>query len=211
MSHEPFIDDPEHIKELDGQRFVVFRPTRQVTLYHRQVQDVVRRRLAGLAVSYPARAHVTLTGFASGTPLEHVQELVSDWIRAVPCLELALQGGTSFPTPFRIVILKVAKTRPLYAALHSLRRMADQRGLPVSTVVPVEEWVFHMSLAYCARLGVADWEDIARLVEGLKAPTLSWVQETVEIVGFDDGREYSGGIHSLSRETPGSASSGIVV
>ena len=211
MSYEPFIDDPEHLRELEGQRFVVLRPAMPVIQCHRQVQDVVRRRLSGLPVSYPARAHVTLAGFALGTPLESVQNLVSEWIRDVPSLRIEVQGATSFPAPFQIAILKVVKTSALFSALRGLRRKAEQRGLRLSTVTPAEEWVFHMSLAYCSKMSLADWDELAPFIEALEIPTASCVQETVEIVGFDDRREFSGGIHSLSRQTLGSGSTDIAV
>lgn len=204
MAYEPFINDPEHVRELDGQRFVVLRPALAVTECYHHVQDVVRRRLSGLPASYPARAHITLAGFAVGTPFESVQNLVSEWIRDVPCLQIEVQGATSFPPPFKIAILKVLKTPALFSALHGIRRKAELRRLTLSTVTPVEEWVFHMSLAYCSKLSVADWSELARFMETLETPSVSCVQETVEIVGFDDGREYSGGIQSLSHRTSGS-------
>jgi 2'-5' RNA ligase len=211
MPYEPFIDDPEHIRELDGQRFVVLRPAIIVSECHRQVQDVLRQRLSGLPASYPARGHVTLAGFAAGTRLESVQELVSDWIPDVPSLRIEVQGATSFPPPFQIAILKVVKTPALFSALHGLRRRAEQRGLTVSTVTPAEEWVFHMSLAYCSNLSVTEWSELARFIERLRVPSASCVQETVEIVAFDGAREYSGGMQSLSRGTSGSGSTGIAV
>jgi 2'-5' RNA ligase len=211
MSYEPFIDDPEHIRELDGQQFVVLRPAMTVTQCHHQVQDVVRRRLADLPASYPARAHVTLAGFAPGTSLESVQNLVSEWIRDLPSLRIELDGAAHFPPPFQIAILKVVRTPALFSALHGLRRKAEQRRLKLSTVIPEEEWVFHMSLAYCPKLAPADWSELALFIDALEIPKVSCVQETVEIVGFDDGREYSGGIHSLPGGTASSSSTGIAV
>jgi hypothetical protein len=203
MLYEPFIDNPEHIRELDGQRFVVLRPAIVVSECHRQVQDVLRQRLSGLPASYPACAHVTLAGFAAGTPLESVQELVSDWLPDVPSLRIELQGATSFPPPFQIAILQVVKTPALFSALQGLRRKAEQRGLTMSTVTPAEQWVFHMSLAYCSSLSATEWSDVARFIEMLQVPSASCVQETVEVVAFDGAREYSGGLHALSRESSG--------
>lgn len=211
MSYEPFITDPEHIRELDGQRFVVLRPAAAVAERHQQVQDVLRQRLSGLPASYPARAHVTLAGFACGTPLESVQNLVSEWSRDVPSLHIEVQGAASFPPPFQIAILKVVKTAALFAALHGLRRKAEQRELTLTTVTPAEHWVFHMSLAYCSKLSATEWRELVQFIETLEIPNVSCVQETVEIVRFDDGREYSCGIHSLSGETSGASSPGIAV
>ena len=63
--------------------------------------------------------------------------------------------------------------------------------------------VFHMSLAYCSKLSAAQWRELVRLTETIEVPKASCLLETVEIVAFDDGREYSGGIHSLSRRSGG--------
>jgi 2'-5' RNA ligase len=198
MPYEPFIDDPEHIKELDRQRFVVLRPAAVVSDCHRWVQDLLRHHLSGLSVSYPARAHVTLAGFAAGTSLEAVQDLVSAWALDVPPLRIEVEGATLFPPPFQIAVLKVVKTAALLAALQGLRQKAAQPGLTMSTVIPAEEWVFHMSLAYCAKLNATEWSEVGRFMKALQVPNASCVQQTVEVVGFDGGAEYSGGVRSLS-------------
>ena len=78
-------------------------------------------------------------------------------------------------------------------------------------VTPAEEWVFHISLAYCSKLSVAEWRELVQFIETLQIPNVSCVQKTVEIVAFDGGREYSGGIHSLSGETPGASSPDIAM
>jgi hypothetical protein len=206
MPYEPFIDDPEHIREVEGQRFVVFRPTGVVNDCHRELQDVLRRRLSGLPVSFPARGHVTLAGFVAGTQLESVQELLSTWTRGVPPLRVQVQGARSFPSPFQILYLEVLKTPALIRALRSLRRLAEERGLPIDTVIPVEAWVFHMSLAYCSRLTATQWDSIARFSETQHLVTASCMQETVEIAAFDDGREHSAGTYALPREAVVSSS-----
>jgi 2'-5' RNA ligase len=202
VPYEPFIDDPDHIRQLDRQRFVVMRPAAVVRDCHRQVQGDLRRRLAGLPASYVARAHVTLGGFAAGVPIEAVQQLVAGWTPRVPSLRIEVERATSFPPPFQIAVLQVQKTPELFGALQDLWRMAEERGLPLCTTIPAEQWVFHMSLAYCSRLGDADWSALARFIETMDVPPASCVQETVEVVAFDDGKEYSGGIHTLSRYNP---------
>lgn len=143
---------------------------------------------------------MTLAGFASGTSLETVQDLVADWLRHVPPLPLEVEGAAAFPPPFQVAVLKMAKAPALFAALVELRRHAERRRLTLSTVIPAEQWVFHMSLAYCSKLSAAQWGELTQFLETVHVPSASCVQETVEIVAFDDGREYSGGIHSLARQ-----------
>ena len=199
MPYEPFIDDPEHIREVEGQRFVVFRPTGVVNDNYRELQDVVRRRLSGRPVSFPARGHVTLAGFVAGTELQSVQELVSSWVRRVSPLRIHVQRATSFPSPFQILYLEISRTPALVRALQSLRRMAAERALSLDSAIPVDEWVFHMSLAYCPKLDATEWLS-ARLIDAQPTLKPSCLQETVEIAAFDDGKEYSGGIYPLSRD-----------
>jgi len=197
--YEPFIDDAKHIRELDRQRFVVVRPSTVVINCYRQVQETLRQRLSGLPVSYPARAHVTLAGFAAGTSLQPVRDLVSAWAGHVPPLGIDVGRALSFGSPFQIPILQVVKTPALFGAMTSLRRESERRGLPISTITPVENWVFHMSLAYCSELDAARWKEVERFIETLQAHPASCVQDTVELVAFDDGIEYSGGVFSLGR------------
>jgi ribosomal protein S18 acetylase RimI-like enzyme/2'-5' RNA ligase len=199
--HEPFIEDAKHIQELDRQRFVVVRPSTVVSNCYRQVQETLRQRLSGLPVSYPARAHVTLAGFAAGTSLQSVQDLVSDWVRQVPPLGIEVERATSFGSPFQIPILQVVKAPALFDAMASLRRESERRGLATSTITPVENWVFHMSLAYCAELDAARWKEVERFVGTLQPCSASCVQDTVELVAFDAGTEYSGGVFSLARSS----------
>jgi 2'-5' RNA ligase len=199
MTYEPFIDDPEHLSALKGQRFVVLRPARVVRECYCNAQALLRQRLSALPASFPVRAHVTLAGFAAGTPLGAVQELVAEWIRDVPPLWIEVQRATSFPAPFQIAILEVRKTPALLMALQGLRRAAEERGLTSSTVTPPEQWVFHMSLAYCSKFTAAEWGGVAQFLEKLDVPPASSAPESTEIVAFDEGREYSGGVHTLTQ------------
>jgi len=201
MSYEPFIDDPEHIREVEGQRFVVLRPTDVVSDYYRELQNVLRRRLSGRPVSFPAHEHVTLAGFAAGTQLQSVQELVSVWRQGVPPLRLQVERAASFPPPSKILYLEVLKTPALFRALQTLRRMAEERALLLDSVISVDEWIFHMSLAYCPSLNATEWDLMARFVEGQPILDRSSIQDTVEIAAFDGGKEYSGGIYPLTRAT----------
>jgi hypothetical protein len=40
MAYEPFIDDPEHIRAVDRERFVVLRPSALLGEVHKQLQLV---------------------------------------------------------------------------------------------------------------------------------------------------------------------------
>lgn len=195
--YQPFIDDPAHVGELDRQRFVVLRIPPAATDVHAQVRAAVRQRLTAQPVSYPARAHVTLCGFAAGAPLDAVSDLVTAWVRSVPPLSIEVEGMKSFPSPFQIVTVQVRKTPQLFAAQTSLRRLAEERRLVLSTMVPVDQWIFHMTVAYCAALSVSAWDELTRFVERLQVPSAKCVVGAAEVVAFDAGWEYSGGVIPL--------------
>jgi 2'-5' RNA ligase len=197
IAYQPFIDDPEHIRLLEGQRFVVLRPGRAVREAHRDVQRLLRQQFPAFPLSYPARAHVTLAGFESGTPLDALQKLVESWARAVSAFRIAADRVTFFPPPFQIAIVQVSKTPELFAALSALRQRADEKRLAVSTAVPARDWIFHMSVAYCSGLTPPIWNELAQFVQTLEVDPVHCFVDEAEVVAFDDGREYSGGVYAL--------------
>jgi 2'-5' RNA ligase len=196
--YQPFIDDATHRAELNGQRFVVLRMPPAVARAFGHMQDVLRQKLVGAPVSYPARAHVTLCGFAAGVSLDDVQEETRAWAHSTPSLLIELEGLSVFPTPFQIVLVQVRRTPELFAALAGLRQRAERRGLTLSTVVPAEQWIFHMSLAYCKELSAPAWHEVTQLVDTVHVPPAACVVGEAEVVGFDDGKEYSGGVFPLN-------------
>ena len=201
-----FLDDPFHIRALDRQRFVVLRAPRTVSTAWDHIQGTVRERLRGLPVSYPARAHVTLCGFAPGVSLRAVQETVRSWAAGVPPLRIEVMRVSSFAAPFQIIIVEIRKTPELFSALAALRARADGEGLPVSTVMPVDKWRFHMSVAYCSKLEAGAWREITQLAETYPVAAAHDEVTAAEVVAFDEGREYSGGAYSF--EARATANSG---
>jgi 2'-5' RNA ligase len=197
LSAQPFIDDPGHLRALERQRFVVLRPLPPVTAIYGELQAALRRELAALPVSYPAHAHVTLCGFAAGALLGAVQDLARSWAPSVQPQVIEVERVSSFPPPFQVVIIHVRKTPRLSAALADLRRRAEALQLPVSTLVPVGQWIFHMSVAYCSELSIPDWHELTSSVETLRVLPAHCTVEEAEVVAFDEGREYSGGTYSF--------------
>ena len=196
--YSPFIDDPNDIARLVGQRFVVLPATGAVPDVHSHVRSLIKEQLGPADVSYPARAHVTLTGFPKGTELELVRDLVAQWAPSVPSLRLEVEKAGYFPAPFQIVILQIRKTTALFEALASLRARATQRELGDAGMVPAADWIFHMSVAYCSSLSSPAWAAVTQFVDGLSVQAARCDVGEVEIVAFDNGQEYSGGIFELS-------------
>jgi 2'-5' RNA ligase len=197
-SYRRFIDDPKDIARFEGQRFVVLRATGAVQDVHGHVRSLLEVHLPAGKTSGPTEGHVTLAGFSKGTPLDSVLDVVSQWAQSVAPLRLEVEKAGYFPAPFQVVMLQIRRTPELVAALASLRARARERGLQDDGAVPASEWVFHMSLAYCSSLTSAAWSALTHVVAGLTVHAAQCVVDQAEIVAFDDGREYSGGIVALS-------------
>jgi 2'-5' RNA ligase superfamily len=200
-SYRPFIDDPRDIARLEGQRYVVLRPIGAVADVHRQVRALAKERL-GCEISCPAGGHVTLAGFPRGTDLDDIRELVEEWARTMAPLRIEIERVHHFPSPFQIVIVRVRKTRELFDALTSLRERARERRLPGLSSIQAADWVFHMSVAYCASLSASDWAEVSRFFDTLSVPAAQCVVGEVEIAAFDKGAEHQGGVFELSALPP---------
>ena len=201
MAYEPFIDDPGHIREVEGQRFVVLRPNAGVCKIHRHLQAVLRKAFGAVPISYPAQAHVTLAAFDAGTRLDGIQDLVDSWSRTVSPVRVTLERLASFPAPSQVVIIQVLNTPDLVAALSELRREAGEKRFSIDTTISPQDWVFHMSVAYCSKLNDREWNQLEQFVPELEVVLPSCVVNEAELVAFDEGREYSGGVYSLRAQT----------
>ena len=111
---------------------------------------------------------------------------------------MEVERVTSFPEPFKIVIVQVRKTAELFHTLVRLRNLAGQSNLPdwpTGTIPKVDDWIFHMSVAYCSTLSATDWSAVASFSESLPLPAAECPIHEVEIAAFDAGQEYSGSIY----------------
>jgi 2'-5' RNA ligase len=197
-AYRPFIDDPRFAAEFEGQRFIVVRATGGVAGAFHAIGHALRARFAGVSMSYIAQPHLTFCGFARGTALEPIRQLAEAWAAQVPPLAIDLEGVDCFPDPSRVVVARIRRTPVLEHALSSARRLSDERGPRGTSDVPVDAWVFHLSIAYCAALTVGEWEDVGRFVRTLTVPAVACRADAAEIVAFDDGREYQSGTYRLS-------------
>jgi hypothetical protein len=163
--YQPYIVDPEYIRQFEGRRFVVLRAASDEM--RRVFEDAIsafRHRFPSSPLSYLAKPHVTLAGFAAGTDLNRVRELSDTWAATVPPLSVDVEGIDVISDPFGIVLLKVRKTADLVHALSAMRQLSESRGPRVSDEIPVEAWMFHMSVAYGAGRSAGEWNDVVQFV-----------------------------------------------
>ena len=74
----PFMDDPAQLTSLEGQQYLVLRPTIAVASLYREVQDAALARLGG-DTPHPRTEHVTLRGDLSLPPTETIAEAELVW------------------------------------------------------------------------------------------------------------------------------------
>jgi 2'-5' RNA ligase len=203
VSYCRFIDDPAQIAELEGQRYVVLRPIGAVAAAYRDVRRAVGTALHGRPAPCPAEPHVTLAGVGERADVPRLQALVAEWATHVTPLRLEIERVGVFPAPFQIIIVQIRRTPELFDALSSLRRCVSGEGLHEVAAVSPEEWVFHMSVAYCSKLSAAEWDDVVTAVEQIAVAPATEVVAAVELVAFDDRQEYSGGVIELRAAADG--------
>ena len=74
----PFMDTPDQLASLEGQQYLVLRPTAAVGTVYRDVQDAAVSRL-GVPARRPHTGHVTLRGFYEPEPFETIIEAELVW------------------------------------------------------------------------------------------------------------------------------------
>ena len=189
----PFIDDPEHLHAVDGERYVVLRPSGNVLQPWQNAKSKIQRILSGQRYSFPATPHVTLAGFPRGTPLDQLQAAVGDWARQVAPLRLVVERLSHFDGPLVIPYVEIRKLPELAEAQKLLIEMARRNAIAADAAIPPEAWVFHMSVAYCGELAAESRAAVEHLFEPTSIPTLECVVNAAEIAAYDNGSERSGG------------------
>jgi 2'-5' RNA ligase len=193
----PFITDRRLLAALEGQRYVVLRPPAHIVSLFREVQSQFRAVLPA-AVTYPAEPHVTLRGFPVGTDLTILRSVVATWADSVPPLDLTIEDLSAFPPPHKVPILKIRRTRELVRAFMSLAGLASAAKLPEFPNVPSpDDWVFHLSIAYCLAVDDATWSAVSSLVASRAGITASCIVDHAELVDYDGGVEQLGGAYEL--------------
>jgi 2'-5' RNA ligase len=193
MSYQPILEDADQIASLEGQRFVVLRTPSAIASPWLALRASLREALADAPVFYPAAAHLTLCGFAAGTPIEALRRCTEAWASETPELDLAAVRIDAFPPPAQVASVEIRRTPELVAAVSRLRELAADHQLVVSTTTPLEAWTPRMSLVYGARLDAAAWQRVKDRTQGMIWPAASGTVRAAEILAFDAGREQTGG------------------
>ncbi len=190
MAVEAFMTDPDQLASLNGQQYVVLRPSQAVLRFYDVEKQALGTKLSRTVPS-PHTGHVTLRGFAESDRVPEVEEAVRAWAKRQEPILLEVEGIDGFPPPFSVVIARLARTSELVGAYGSLTTLLDETDLVRIGELPLDQWVFHMSLAYCSGLSEADWVALLALAkrEVFRGP--SETISEVEFVWYEDSVEHS--------------------
>ncbi|MFF2371964.1 2'-5' RNA ligase family protein [Agromyces sp. NPDC058110] len=186
MSAPAFMTDPEQLRSLEGQQYLVLRPGGGVSELFSQTQ----RRVRGLMPAgspHPNAGHVTLRGFWEPGRVAALRESIRGWAAAVAAIEVAVDRVDSFPAPFQVAILRLARTSSVVGACAGLTEHLGETDFARIGELPLDEWVFHMSLAYGSAVPSREWLEVASGLADLAVERPAVVVGELEFVWYDGG------------------------
>lgn len=179
---------PEQLASLEGQQYLVLRPTSVVADRYRAEQ---RTALARADVPHPHTGHVTLRGFFEPERREELTVLLRRWAATQPPIEVVAEAVDAFPTPWQIIIIRLSRTPTLVSAYARLTEELDRTDFRRLGELPLEEWTFHLSVAYAKTLEPAAWTTLShmsrRSIGGRPSETIG----EAELVWYEGGVEHS--------------------
>ncbi|WP_258132651.1 2'-5' RNA ligase family protein [Microbacterium sp. MYb72] len=186
----PFMDTPDQLASLQGQQYLVLRPSAAVAHEYESTQ---RALLDGPArdLKHPHTGHVTLRGFFEAGRREEVAGLVREWAAEQPPIEVTADAVDAFPSPWQVVILRAARSASLVQAYSRLTDRLEPTDYRRLDELSVDDWTFHLSLVYARSLGAAEWEVLERAARrAFELPPTETITEA-EFVWYDEGGEYA--------------------
>ncbi|MCM3781220.1 2'-5' RNA ligase family protein [Microbacterium hydrocarbonoxydans] len=178
----------EQLASLDGQQYLVLRPSGPVAELYEREQDAALQRAD---VRHPYTGHVTLRGFYEPQRREELASLVREWAAVQPPIDVTVEAVDVFPAPWQILILRLARSATLVSAYASLTRALDATDFRRLGELSLEEWTFHLSALYGKTLEPREWDALeAASVRELADRPTETIDE-IELVSYDSGAEYA--------------------
>lgn len=182
------MDTPEQLASLDGQQYLVLRPTATVAEMYGAEQDAALRRAR---MPHPHTGHVTLRGFYEPERRDELRELVHEWAARQAPIEVTVEAVDVFPTPWQIVILRLARSASLIAAYSTLTSALEATDFRRLGELSLEDWTFHLSVVYGKTLSPEEWETLARASVRDLDDRPSETVTAAELVWYEGGVEHA--------------------
>lgn len=186
----PFMTDPATLASLEGQQYVVLRPAAEVGAFYATQQRILLDRLPS-GLPHPNTGHVTLRGFAEPDRVDALRDTVRSWAATQDPIEVAVEAIDGFPAPFQVLIARLRRSPALTAAYASLTRTLDATDFERIGELALDDWVFHLSLVYCAALSDDEWRAHLDASRRPIAPAPTELISAAEFVWYSGGAEHS--------------------
>jgi hypothetical protein len=154
----PYMTEPALLESLQGQQYVVLRPSESVAAFYESEQCEILARLPE-GSPHPNTGHVTLRGFSEPERVHLLRELIASWASSQPSVELCVGAVDGFPPPFQVLIARLERTSSLIDAYSRLTEVLDATDFRRIGELPLDDWVFHLSLAYAGALDERRWTE----------------------------------------------------
>ncbi len=181
---------PDQLASLTGQQYLVLRPAGAVSEAYRDVQSELLPLLPE-ATKHPYTEHVTLRGFYEPQRRSEVADLVREWATHQHPIEIVADAVDTFLAPWQIVIMRLARTASLIEAYSSLTAALAQTDLRRLDELPLDDWIFHLSIVYGKTLAPDAWADLERTSRRELTEHPRCLVAEAELVWYEDGVEHA--------------------
>lgn len=181
--------DPHQLAALEGHQFLILRPVGRVADYCDGKRQELLHALPD-ALAHPNASHVTLRGFAEPSRIDELRRVAQAWAAARTAIELHVEALDVFPPPFKVLFARIRRSDALVDAYSSLTDLLETTDLRRLGELPLETWVFHVSLVYCEGLSDSEWEQHRELCSPEPISAVSEVVAEAELVWYRDGVEH---------------------
>ena len=180
---------PDQLASLEGQQYLVLRPAGAVAKTYRQVQAELLPLLPE-GTKHPHTEHLTLRGFYEPERRDQVTALVREWAAHRNPIEVVAEKVDTFPAPWQIVIMRAERTASLVEAYGSLTAALEPTGFRRLDELPLDDWIFHLSVVYGKALTSDAWADLERTAQRDLPERPSCVVAEAELVWYEGGAEH---------------------
>lgn len=185
-----FMTDSDQLGSLDGQQYIVVPPAAEVADFYDKVQSSARLSLPSV-VTFSNTGHVTLRGFSEPRRVRELKQSVHEWALRQRPIDLRVAAIDGFPPPFKVVVARLARTATLIDSYSALTDHLDATDFRRVGELSLEDWIFHLSVAYCARIDDSEWDGV---IDTYERDVHDHPEETVtaiEFVWYEHGVENS--------------------
>jgi len=185
----PYMTEPGLLESLRGQQYVVLRPVAAVSAFYEREQSEILTLLPE-RTPHPNTGHVTLRGLFEPERVHLLRGLIASWAGSTPSVELRVDAIDGFPPPFNVLIARLGRTSSPIEAYSSLTELLDATDFRRIGELPLDDWVFHLSLAYASSLDELRWSEVFKVSRRAVPSHTRELVSSVDFVWYDDDGEH---------------------